>query len=176
MIGYSDFISREWFFITWGRTHTRIHPHRSDFKKPDVHRPAPGLKTFSFTIRYISWEFQQRWDLLHQECCSNLINDIRVEGPTETLPLPTVPDELTVGASGENLGLIVVCPLNWLNTGGVVYNVVKFELCGLFGFVGAGTSLVHMAIGGDLTKERLVGVVNVVVQLLNAIGPLDCWD
>ena len=97
-----------------------------------------------------------------------------VEGPTEALPLPTVPDELTVGASGENLGLIVLCPLNWLNTGGVVYNVfkvelcstfdcvlywldtgevvcnvVKFELYGTFGFVGAGMSLIHMAIGGS---------------------------
>ena len=38
-----------------------------------------------------------------------------------------MPDELNSGASGVNLELVVVCPLNWLSTGGVAYNVVEVE-------------------------------------------------
>ena len=47
LIGYSGFISREWFLIAWGYTHTRMHAHahtharthinfldKSNFKKP----------------------------------------------------------------------------------------------------------------------------------------------
>ena len=48
LVGYSGFFSREQFFIAWGvdtHTHTRIHPHRSDFKKPGARRP--GLITLS---------------------------------------------------------------------------------------------------------------------------------
>ena len=50
LIGYySDFISREWFLIAWGWTHTRActhtdFPDKRNFKKPGGQH-APGLKT-----------------------------------------------------------------------------------------------------------------------------------
>ena len=72
MIGYSDFISCEQFFIAWGadtrthththtyththththtHAHTRIHPHRSDFKKPGALRPARAwFKNFGILL------------------------------------------------------------------------------------------------------------------------------
>ena len=51
MIGYSGFISREWFLIAWGqthKTHIQMHkhtdfPNERNFKKPGAPQCTPGL-------------------------------------------------------------------------------------------------------------------------------------
>ena len=55
LIGYSDFISHEKFFVageagthTHAHTCTHMHPHRNDFKKPGVCWPALVLKVTLF--------------------------------------------------------------------------------------------------------------------------------
>ena len=40
LIGYSGFISREWFLIAWGRTHTHMHIYRLRRRK------QPGLTKY----------------------------------------------------------------------------------------------------------------------------------
>ena len=105
-----------------------------------------------------------------------------VEDPAGTFPLPATSDDSNVEANGDNLVLFVGCPLNWLDTGdvvynvvkvevcstfdctlnwldtvgGVVYNVAKVELCGTFDIARGGMLPVHKATGGGLTKEGLV--------------------
>ena len=53
LIGYSDFISHEWFLITRGahtnrhthrHTHTYRCPHDINFKKPGARRPLAGVR------------------------------------------------------------------------------------------------------------------------------------
>ena len=57
IVGYSDFISREWFFITWGWTHTHIQTHilTSTPKGFQETRHAPGLKQNSLASYVTSY-------------------------------------------------------------------------------------------------------------------------
>ena len=80
-----------------------------------------------------------------------------VEDPAGTFPLSTASDDLNVEANGDNLVLFVGCPQNWLDTGGVVYNV---ELCGTFNC----TLNWLDTVGGVVYMFRGVGSNSEVVQ------------